>query len=167
MNIFDASVPVFSHFLGSLSAILKKAEGHCEAKKIDPAVMLSQRLFPDMFTLTRQVQIATDSAKGAGARLAGIPVPSFPDEEKTFDELQARITKTIDFLAGLRKEQFEGAEERKISLKAGGRELEFLGAAFLETWAKPNFYFHATTAYAILRHNGVELGKPDFLAGGR
>jgi hypothetical protein len=167
MNIFDASVPVFTHFLHSLSAILTKAEAHCTAKNIDPAVMLAQRLYPDMFTLTRQVQIASDTAKGAGARLAGIAVPSFSDEEKTFPDLQARIAKTVDFLGGLRREQFEGAETRAISVKAGPRELEFVGATYLETWAKPNFYFHATTAYAILRHNGVEIGKPDFLAGGK
>ena len=167
MNMYDASVPVFTHFLGSLSAILKKAEAHCAAKKIDPAVILNARLFPDMFALTRQVQIASDAAKGAGARLAGIAVPSWPDEEKTFEDLQARIAKTIDFLAGLKKEQFDGAETRDIHIKAGPRELDFKGAAFLETWAKPNFFFHLTTAYAILRHSGIELGKPDFLAGGK
>jgi hypothetical protein len=165
--MYDRSVPVFVHVLGSLSAILKKAEAHCEQKKIDPSVMLNMRLFPDMFALTRQVQIATDSAKGAGARLAGIPVPSFADEEKTFGELQARIAKTVEFLSSLTKEQFEGAESRPISLKAGGREMNFAGEAFLETWAKANFFFHLTTAYAILRHCGVELGKPDFLSGGK
>ena len=164
--MFDTSVPYFVHFLKSLSAILKKAEAHCEAKKIEPAVMLSMRLFPDMFAVTRQVQIATDSAKGAGARLAGIQVPSFPDEEKTFAELQARIAKTIDFLSTLTKEHFEGAESRAISLKAGGRDMNFTGADYLERWAKPNFFFHITTAYAILRHCGVEIGKPDYLAGG-
>ncbi|MCX7348772.1 MAG: DUF1993 domain-containing protein [Alphaproteobacteria bacterium] len=167
MNIYDASVPVFTHFLKSLSAILKKAEAHCAAKKIDPSVILNARLFPDMFALSRQVQIASDAAKGAGARLAGIAVPSYPDEEKTFEDLQARIAKTIDFLAGLKREQFDGAAERDIHIKAGPRELDFKGAAFLETWAKPNFFFHLTTAYAILRHNGIELGKPDFLAGGQ
>ena len=165
VNIFDATVPVLIHFLGSLSAIMKKGEAHCAAKKIDPAVMLSQRLYADMFTLTRQVQIATDTAKGAGARLAGVAVPSFPDEEKTFEELQARIAKTIDFLKSLDKTQFDGAETREIVLKVGGRELNFKGEAYLETWVKPNFYFHVSMAYAILRHNGVELGKPDFLAG--
>ena len=164
--MFDTSVPVFIHFLNSLSAILKKTEAHCEAKKIDPAVMLQMRLYPDMFALTRQVQIATDSAKGAGARLAGIAVPSFPDEEKSFAELQARIARTIDFLRGLTKEQFEGAASRAITLKAGGRDMSFTGSDYLDRWAKPNFFFHLTTAYAILRHNGVELGKPDFLAGG-
>ena len=167
MHIYDASVPVFIHFLKSLQVILKKAEAHCAARKIDPAVLLQARLYPDMFALTRQVQIASDAAKGAGARLAGIAVPSYADEEKSFDELQVRIARTIDFLSGLRKEQFEGAETRPISLKAGGREMNFAGAAYLETWAQPNFYFHVTTAYAILRHNGVELGKPDFLAGGQ
>ena len=167
MNMYDASVPVFTHFLRSLSVILKKAEVHCAAKKIDPNVILTARLFPDMFALTRQVQIASDAAKGAGARLAGIAVPSWPDEEKSFEELQGRISKTIAFLAELKPEQFQGAETRAISLKAGGREMNFTGFAYLETWAKPNFYFHVTTAYAILRHNGIELGKPDFLAGGQ
>ena len=167
MDLYESSVPVFIHFLRSLSVILKKAEVHCAAKKIDPGVILTARLFPDMFALTRQVQIASDAAKGAGARLSGAPVPSWPDEEKTFDELQARVARTIDFLAGLKKDQFDGAETREISLKAGGRELNFKGFAYLETWAKPNFFFHLTTAYAILRHNGIELGKPDFLAGGQ
>ena len=166
--MYDTSVPVFIHFLNSLSAILKKAEAHCAAKKIDPAVMLGLRLTPDMFPLSRQVQIASDAAKGAGARLAGIEVPSFPDEEKTFEELEARIARTIAFLKGLDKKQFEGAEARSIALKAGGREMTFEGgASFLETWAKPNFFFHLTTAYAILRQGGVELGKRDYLAGGR
>ena len=167
MNLYDASVPVFTHFLRSLSVILKKAETHCAAKKIDPAVILGARLFPDMFALTRQVQIASDAAKGAGARLTGTPVPSWPDEERTFDELQARIARTIDFLASLKREQFDGAGGRDIAIKAGGRELNFKGFAYLETYAKPNFFFHLTTAYAILRHNGIELGKPDFLAGGQ
>jgi uncharacterized protein len=164
--IFDTSVPYFVHFLKSLSAILKKAEAHCEAKKIDPAAMLGMRLYPDMFAVPRQVQIATDAAKGAGARLAGIAVPSFADEEKTFAELQARITKTIDFLSTLTKEQFEGAETRAINLKVGGREMNFTGQDYLERFAKPNFFFHVTTAYGILRHCGVEIGKPDYLSGG-
>ncbi|WP_373506142.1 DUF1993 family protein [Aestuariivirga sp.] len=165
--MYDRSVPIFIHFLKSLSAILRKAEAHCEAKKIDPAVMLSMRLFPDMFPVTRQVQIATDAAKGAGARLAGVPVPSFADDEKTFAELQDRIARTMDFLSTLKKEQFEGAETRDVSLKAGGNELKFKGEAYLETFAKPNFYFHITTAYAILRHNGLELSKLEYLAGGQ
>ena len=167
MNLYDTSVPVFTHFLRSLAVILKKAEVHCAAKKIDPAIILGARLFPDMFALTRQVQIASDAAKGAGARLAGIAVPSWADEEKTFDELQARVARTIEFLTALKPEQFAAAENRDIALKAGGRDLNFKGLAYLETWAKPNFFFHLTTAYAILRHNGIELGKPDFLAGGQ
>lgn len=161
------SIPVFTHFLNSLSALLEKAEAHCEARKVDPAVMLAMRLYPDMFALTRQVQIAADAAKGAGARLTGTPVPSFPDEEKTFAELQARIAKTIAFLSSLKPEQFDGAETRAISFKAGGREMSFSGAGYLERWAKPNFFFHVSMAYAILRHNGVELGKTDYLAGGK
>ena len=164
--MYDSSVPVFLHFLNSLSAILRKAEAHCAARKIDPAVMLGYRLAPDMYPLTRQVQVVSDSAKGAGARLTGVAVPSFPDEEKSFAELQARITRTADFLKSLGKEQFEGAETRAISLKVGGHELNFTASAYLETWAKPNFFFHLTTAYAILRHAGVDLGKQDFLAGG-
>ena len=164
--MFDTSVPVFVHFLKSLSSILKKAEAHCEAKKIDPAVLLGMRLYPDMLALTRQVQIATDSAKGAGARLAGIAVPSFADEEKTFADLQSRIAKTQDFLGTLTKEQFAGAATRAISFKAGSREMNFTGGEYLEIWAKPNFFFHVTTAYAILRHNGLDIGKPDYLAGG-
>ena len=164
--MFDTSIPVFVHFLKSLSSILKKAEAHCEAKKIDPAVLLGMRLYPDMLALTRQVQIATDSAKGAGARLAGIAVPSFADEEKTFADLQARIAKTMDFLGTLSKEQFAGAATRAISFKAGSREMNFTGGEYLEIWAKPNFFFHVTTAYAILRHNGLDIGKPDYLAGG-
>ncbi len=164
--IYETSVPYFVHFLNSLSAILKKAEAHCAARKIDPAVMLNMRLYPDMFALTRQVQIASDSAKGAGARLAGIAVPSFPDDEKSFAELQARIAKTIDFLNTLTKEQFADAASRAVSFKAGGREMNFTGQDYLERWAKPNFYFHITAAYAILRHCGVEIGKPDYLAGG-
>ena len=164
--IYETSVPVFIHYLKSLSSILKKAEAHCEAKKIDPAVLLGMRLYPDMLALTRQVQIATDSAKGAGARLAGIAVPSFADEEKTFADLQSRIAKTQDFLGTLTKEQFAGAATRAISFKAGSREMNFTGGEYLEIWAKPNFFFHVTTAYAILRHNGLDIGKPDYLAGG-
>jgi hypothetical protein len=164
--MFDSSVPVFIHYLKSLSAILKKAEDHCAAKKIDPAVMLGQRLYPDMFALTRQVQIATDIVKAAGARLAGIPVPSYVDEEKTFAELQARIGKTIDFLGSLKKSQFDGAAARTISFKAGNSERTFTGSDYLGMWAFPNFFFHVTTAYDILRHNGLELGKGDYLSGG-
>ncbi len=163
--MYDSSVPVFLHFLDVLATLLKKAEEHCAAKKIDPAVMVSLRLYPDMLPLTRQVQIACDSAKGTGARLANIPVPSFPDEEKTFAELQTRIAKTADFLRSLNKSQFDGAATRAISFKAGPRELNFVGAEYLGRWAFPNFFFHVTTAYNILRHNGVEIGKTDYMGG--
>ncbi len=164
--MFDTSVPVFIHYLKSLSAILKKAEDYCAAKKIDPAVMLGQRLYPDMFALTRQVQIATDGAKAAGARLAGIAVPSYADEEKTFADLQARLTKTIEFLGSLKKSQFDDAAKRSISFKAGATDRTFTGSDYLGMWAFPNFFFHVTTAYNILRHNGLEIGKGDYLSGG-
>ena len=125
--------------------------------------MLSQRLYPDMFALTRQVQIATDGAKAAGARLAGIAVPSYPDEEKTFAELQARIAKTLDFLGSLKAEQFAGAAGRTVSLNIAGKDTELKGADYLSSAVLPNCYFHVTTAYNILRHNGLEIGKGDFL----
>jgi uncharacterized protein len=162
--MYDASIPVFLQYLGALSRILKKAEAHCEAKKIDPAVMLSQRLYPDMFALTRQVQVACDVAKGAGCRLSGTAIPSFPDEEKTFAELQARIAKTVDFLKSLDKKAFDDAATRDITFKAGSRDVAFKGADYLGKWGFPNFFFHLTAAYGILRHNGVELGKSDYLA---
>ena len=163
--MFDNSVPVFTQFLNALSAILKKAEAFCEAKKIEPDALLTARLFPDMFPLRRQVQLACDFAKGAGARLAGIPVPSFPDEEKTFAELQARIAKTLDFLGTLKKEQFADAASRTVTLKIGGQDMNFPGATYLSHFALGNFYFHLTTAYDILRHNGLEIGKRDFMGG--
>ncbi|MFV3334610.1 DUF1993 domain-containing protein [Pseudomonas sp. NY15437] len=164
-SIYQASVPVFIRMLGNLSAILAKAAAHAEAKSIDPSVLINARLAPDMFALARQVQIASDSAKGAGARLAGVEVPSFADDETTFDELQARIAKTVEFLKGLKPEQFEGAEARTIELKLRAREVSFTGADFLLGFVNPNFYFHITTAYDILRHNGVEIGKMDYLGG--
>ncbi|MCJ1884037.1 DUF1993 family protein [Pseudomonas sp. LA21] len=164
-SIYQASVPVFIRMLGNLSAILAKAAAHAEAKSIDPSVLINARLAPDMFPLARQVQIASDSAKGAGARLAGVEVPSYPDEETTFAELQARISRTIDFLNTLKPEQFEGAENRTIELKLRTREISFSGADFLLGFVNPNFYFHITTAYDILRHNGVEVGKMDYLGG--
>lgn len=161
--MYEASVPVLTHFLKGLSAILKKAEAHCEARKIDPDAILLARLFPDMFNFTRQVQLVTDFAKGAGARLAGIPVPSFADEEKTFAELQARIAKTIDFLGTLRKEQFAEAATRTVTIKVAGNDMSFPGGEYFMGYAIPNFYFHLATAYNILRHNGIELGKRDFM----
>jgi hypothetical protein len=162
-----ATVPPMRHMLKSLSALLTKAESHCEARKIDPAVLLGARLYPDMFPLTRQVQIASDTAKGTAARLADVEIPKFEDTETTFAELHARIDKTIAFLDSLQPQQFEGAESRKIVLPLRDRTIEFSGADYLMLHATPNFLFHVTTAYGLLRHNGVEVGKRDFLAGGR
>ena len=161
--MYDNSIAPMSHSLKALAAILKKAEAHCEARKIDPNALLTARLFPDMLTLIRQVLIATDHAKGCGARLAGIANPSFPDEEKTFAELQARIAKALDFLGSLKREQFADAATRTVTIKVGGKDVELKGAAYLTSVALPNFYFHVTTAYNILRHNGLEIGKGDFL----
>lgn len=161
--MYEATVPVLTSFLKGLQAILKKAEAHCTAKKIDADAILKARLFPDMFNFTRQVQLVADFAKGAGARLGGIAVPSFPDEEKTFDELQARLAKTIDFLASLKKEQFADAAQRPVTIKVGGNDMTFSGGEYLMGYALPNFYFHLTTAYNILRHNGLELGKKDYM----
>ena len=161
--MFDSSIVPLSHSLKALAAILTKAEAYCEARKIDPNALLTARLYPDMLPLNRQVHIATDQAKGCGARLAGIAVPSYPDEEKTFAELQARITKTLDFIGGLKREQFADAATRTVTIKIGGKDTEFKGAAYLSSAVLPNFYFHLTTAYNILRHNGLEIGKGDFL----
>ena len=161
--IYEATVPVLSNFLKGLQVILKKAEAHCIARKIDPDAILKARLFPDMFHFTRQVQLVTDFAKGACARLGGIAVPSYADEEMTFDELQARLAKTIDFLASLKKEQFAEAATRTVTIKVGGNDMTFSGTEYLMGYALPNFYFHLTTAYNILRHNGLELGKKDFM----
>ncbi|MBV8048188.1 MAG: DUF1993 domain-containing protein [Paludibacterium sp.] len=165
-SMYDASVPVFKHMLCSMSAILRKAAAHAEAKKIAPEALLNARLFPDMYPLTRQVQIATDQAKGCVSRLAGVEIPSYEDTETTFDELQARIAKTLAYLDGLSPAQFDGSESRDITLTVRGEPMTFKGAHYLLQWVFPNFYFHLTTAYDILRHNGVEVGKRDFLAGG-
>jgi len=161
--VYRASVPAFVQYLTALSAILKKAAEHAEAKKIDPAVFTTGRLAPDMFPLTRQVQIATDNAKGATARLSGTELPSYPDTEITFEELQARIAKTLAFIQSVKPEAFAGAEDKDISFKAGQRELSFKGMEYLSTFALPNFFFHLTTAYGILRHMGVEIGKLDYM----
>jgi hypothetical protein len=163
ISMYRASVPVFVQYLTALSAILKKAAESCTARKIDPSVLVNGRLAPDMFALARQVQIATDHAKGAAARLSGRDVPSYPDTETTFDELQARIAKTLDFVQSVKEEDFAGCDDKDIKLKAGPQELEFKGLFYLTQFALPNFFFHLTTAYAILRHNGVDVGKRDFL----
>ena len=163
LTMHQASIPAFVRMMNNLVAILEKAAAWAEARKIDPSVLVNARLAPDMAPLRAQVFIATDQAKGCAARLAGIEVPSYPDVETTLPELIARLKKTIDFISSVPAEQFEGAEERTITLKAGPRELTFNGRDYLFNFVIPNFYFHVTTAYAILRHNGLEIGKLDFL----
>jgi len=162
LTMYQASIPVFVRMLDNLSGILDKAAAHAEAKKIDPAIFVNARLAPDMFPLSRQVQIATDMVKGCAARLAGIEVPHYEDNETTFSELQARIAKTKAFIESVSASQIDGSEERKITLKFGSKELSFLGQAYLLDFVLPNFHFHLTTTYAILRHNGVEIGKKDY-----
>jgi hypothetical protein len=161
--MYDASIPAFIRTLNNLSAILDKAVAYAEARKIDPAVLVNARLAPDMFPLSRQVQIATDGVKGCAARLAGTEVPSYPDTESTFPELKARIAKTADFLKSFKPAQIDGSEERKVAFKVGGQDRSFLGKPYLFEYVIPNFYFHVTTAYDILRHNGLEIGKKDYL----
>ncbi|NBZ88387.1 DUF1993 domain-containing protein [Stagnihabitans tardus] len=161
----QSPVPAFVHSLNAVSAILGKARAHEEAKKIKPEVMGELRLIADMFPLWRQICIATDHAKGASARLAGVEVPPFADTERTLEELQARIAKTVAFIQSIPEAAFEGAEAKTITVKAGPRELTFPAPFYLNSYAIPNFYFHLTTAYNILRSNGVEIGKVDFLGG--
>ena len=163
ITMYQASAPRFVHMLKNLSSMLDKAQAHAEARKIDPAALTTFRLYPDMFPLSRQVQVACDVAKGAAARLAGVEVPKHEDTEQTFPELKARIAKTIAFIETIRPEQIDGSEEKDIVVKLGKQEYRFKGMQYLLNWAYPNFYFHVTTAYNILRHNGVELGKRDFV----
>ena len=163
LSLYQASVPVFIHGLTNLSAILTKAEAYAAEKKIEPSVLINARLYPDMFPLARQVQIATDGVKGCVARLAGVEVPSFPDTETTFPELQTRIANIIKFLKTFDAKKIDGNESRAITLKVGGNELKFEGQAYLLNFVIPNFYFHIATAYGILRHNGLPIGKTDFL----
>lgn len=164
ISMYAASVPLIKQMLQSLDAILSKAEAHAKAKKIEPAVLLQARLYPDMFPLVRQVQIASDNAKGIAGRLAGVNIPSFADTEQSFEELHARIAKTLDFLDAIKPEQVDGSEERHIVVYKGSPyEMQFQGQTYLVHFGLPNFLFHVTTAYAILRHNGVEIGKDDFI----
>lgn len=163
ISMYAASVPVFKQMLGSLSDLLDKADAHAVAKKIDPNALLQARLFPDMFPLTRQVMIAADFAKGACARLAGVEVPKYEDTEQSFAELRARISKTLAFIDSLPQAQIDGSEERDINTSAGPNSKSFKGQTYLLHYALPQFFFHATTAYAILRHNGIEIGKKDFM----
>jgi len=163
MNLYDQTVPVFTRMLNNLTTLLDKAEAHAAASKYEFAVLLEARLFPDMFTLMRQVQLATDFAKGCCARLAGQEVPRWEDTEKTLPELKLRLQKALDYLAGFTPAQFEAAPTRAIELKTPVGSFHFTGDSFVQTWALPNFYFHVTTAYNLLRHNGVPVGKLDFI----
>jgi hypothetical protein len=163
ISMYQASVPRFVNILTNLSAILDKAQAHVEARKIDPAALTSYRLFPDMLPMTRQVQIACDAAKGAVARLAGVDIPKHEDTEQTFAELKARIAKTIEFVRSIKPAQLDGTEDKDITLKLGGKDTTFKGMPYLLGHALPNFYFHVITTYNILRHNGIEIGKRDYL----
>jgi hypothetical protein len=163
LSMHAVSAPVFARALRNLSDILAKAEQQAKDKGYDAAVLLSARLAPDMLPLTRQIHIATDNAKGAACRLSGRDVPSWADDEKTFAEIQARIAKTRDLLKSVAEADFAGADKRSITLKLRSGEMTFDAISYVTRFAVPNFYFHVTTAYNILRHNGVPLGKPDFL----
>jgi hypothetical protein len=160
---YDLMTSVFSKMLPNLKAIVAKGEADAAARKIDPQVFLQARLAPDMLPFVRQIQIATDQVKGGMGRLAGVDVPSWPDDEKTFAEVQARVDKAISYMNTFKPEQYEGAETRAVELKFPQGTLSFNGKDYLLNFVLPNFYFHMTTAYAILRHNGVPLGKRDFV----
>jgi hypothetical protein len=161
--MFQASVPVFKRVLSNLDAILGKAVAYAEARKIEPDALLKARLAPDMYHLTRQVQVVSDTAKFTAAFLAGIEPPKFADNEQSFPELRARLANTIDFLDTIKPEQIDGSEERVITRTFGDKTFEFKGLDYLLRFGIPNLYFHATAAYAILRHNGLDIGKRDFL----
>jgi len=161
--MYQASTPRFAAMLRNLSTLIDKADAHCAAKKIEPAAITTARLYPDMFPFTRQVQIACDSTKGAVARLAGAEVPKHEDTEQSFAELKARIAKTLDFIESIGAGKIDGSEEKEIVLQMRSGERRLKGMQYLLGSAYPNFYFHVTTAYNILRHNGVEIGKTDFL----
>jgi len=163
LSMYQASAPRFANTLKSLSALIEKAQAHCETRKIDPLAITSFRLFPDMFPFNRQIYIATDTAKGAVSRLAGVEIPKYDDVEQTFPELRARLAKTIDFLMSVPAAKIEGSADKDISIKLGGKDTVLKGAQYLLGHAYPNFYFHSATAYNILRHNGIEIGKRDFL----
>jgi len=163
LSMFQAAVPPSLQMMGALSGVLAKAAAHCEARKIEPAVLLGSRLYPDMFALARQIQVAADFAKGGCARLADVPAPKFEDSETTFAELQARLDRTAEFIRTLAPAQIDGSEAREIVIKVAGQEMRFQGQPYLLHFVLPNLYFHATAAYAILRHNGVEIGKRDFM----
>jgi hypothetical protein len=163
MSFYDATVPAFLQILGALSGILTKAEAHCKAKNIAPEVLLGARLYPDMLPFSKQIQLACDFAGKGCARLTQSEVPSTPDTEKSFDELKARLANTIDYLKTFKPAQFEGADTKDVTFPVGPTTMTLKGQQFANNFAFPNFYFHAATAHGILRHNGVEIGKRDFL----
>lgn len=163
ISMYQASIPVFTHILRNLTNILEKGAAHAEAKNFDPTVLVNSRLAPDMFALSKQVQIATDMVKGCAARLAGVEPPKYDDNETTIAELVARVQKVTDYLATFTADQIDGSEQKAIVLGLRTRTLNFDGLTYLQHFVIPNMYFHITTTYNILRHNGVELGKQDFI----
>jgi uncharacterized protein len=163
ISMYQASAPRFVNILTNLSGILDKAQAHVDAKNIDQSALTAFRLYPDMYPMTRQVQIACDLAKGAVARLAGLDIPKHENTEQTLAELKARIAKTVELINSIKPEQIDGTEDKDIVLTLGGKETKYTGMQYLLGFVHPNFYFHVTTAYAILRHNGVEIGKRDFV----
>ena len=163
ISMYQASAPRLINSMRNLSTILDKTQAHIDAKKIDPAALLQFRLFPDMLNLTRQIQIASDTAKGVVARLAGVDIPTYEDNETSVAEIQARIAKTIAFIEGFTPAQLDGTEDKAIVTKRGDKETHYTGMQFLLGHAIPNVYFHVSIAFAILRHNGVEIGKRDYL----
>ena len=163
ISMYQASVPRFVNILGNLSGILDKAQTHVDAKKLDGTTLTTYRLFPDMLPMTTQVLIACDAAKGVVARLAGVDIPVYEDSEKTLADLKARIAKTVAFIKSVTPAQIDGSEDKEIVIKRGDKETRYTGMQFLLGHAIPNFYFHVTTTYNILRHNGIEIGKRDFL----
>ena len=168
ISMYSASVPVFKNMLGNLNHFLDKAQAHAEAKKFDPLVLTDYRLAPDMLPFRKQVQIACDASKNGLARLSGVEAPKFDDTETSFAELKERIRKTLDYLDSVARSSIDGCEDKEITFPAGRETTRTMkGEAYLLNWALPNLFFHVTTAYAILRHAGVELGKGDYLMGGR
>ena len=164
ISLYAASIPVFKQMLSSLDEILRKSEAHAMAKSIEPNALLQARLFPDMFPLIRQVQIAADFSRGVSARLAGVEVPKFEDDQQSFADLHALLSKTLDFIDSFSPQQIDGKEDREIITRPGTpKEKRFSGLAYLLSYGLPQFFFHVTTAYAILRHNGVEVGKRDYM----
>jgi hypothetical protein len=163
LSFYDISVPVFLRGLGQLSHLLDKGLAHAQASGLDPAVLVDARLAPDMYTLAGQVQSASDASKLGTARIAGVTAPSFPDTETTYAELQARVAKTVDYLQSVDRALVDGFEDRAVTMKARGNELSFTAQRYLLQFALPNFFFHVTTAYDVLRHSGVPLGKMDYL----